>query len=86
MEFDGGVAIVTRSITEHTDGHVLALRDGCLIGHPAALGEVVPAREEREGFVQLSHEMIRLGSLLVEQRLIVYRHQTRTQPLGQVRP
>lgn len=74
VELEGGVAIVTAPISDETSGHVVGLRDGHLVGMAAGLEDVSEAREGTEGFAQLAYQMIRLGSSVIEQRLLVYRH------------
>jgi len=74
VQFGDGVAIVSLPISDQAAGHVLTLRDGFLVGHAAAVNDVAPVGDESEGFVQLAHKLIRLGSLLIEERLLVYRH------------
>jgi len=40
---------------------------------PVDLGDIMGADEASEGFAQLAYQMIRLGSAVIEQRLLVYR-------------
>ena len=70
---DYGIGIVTEPIAKDSPGHVLTVRDGAVVGLEAALRETTPAGPDSTGFVQLAHQLIRLGSYVIEERLIVYR-------------
>jgi len=72
-EWAGSVGIVTKSITEKSTGHVLLHKDGIIIGVEASLEDVEPVDESNEGFAQLGYQLIKLGSHVIEQKLIVYR-------------
>jgi len=69
----GTVGIVSQPITEQHPGHVLIHKDGCILGRNITLGEVVLAGENSEGFAQLGYFLIKLGSHVIEKKLIVYR-------------
>lgn len=71
-EWAGSVGIVTRPITEEI-GHVLVHKDGYIIGLNASIEDVEPAGQDCEGFAQLGYHLIKLGSHVIEQKLIVYR-------------
>ena len=70
---DYGVGIVTEPIAEDSPGHVLTVREGAVVGMDVALEATTPAGPDSNGFVQLAHQLIRLGSYVIEERLIVYR-------------
>lgn len=70
-DWGGSVGIVTRPITEENIGHVLVHKDGYIVGMDASLEEVEPAGEDSEGFAQLGYHLIKLGSHVIEQKLIV---------------
>ena len=73
-EWFAAVGIVTKPITEKNRGHVLLLRDGVIVGVEASLEDVELADESSEGFAQLGYQLIKLGSHVIEQKLIVYRN------------
>jgi hypothetical protein len=50
---------------------VLVHRDGCIFGVQVTLGDVVPADRNHAGFAQLAYSLIKLGSHVIEARLIV---------------
>jgi len=72
-EWTGCVGIVTRSITEQSTGHVLVHKDGSIMGMDATIEDVEPVDENNEGFAQLGYHLIKLGSHVIEQKLIAYR-------------
>ncbi len=74
VHLEGGVGVVTAPVTDSATGHVLTLRDGFLVGMPVDLADVTAAGEASEGFAQPACKTIRLGSSVIEQRLLVYRH------------
>jgi hypothetical protein len=69
----GEVGIVSRPISRGGAGHVLTLDDGHVVGANASIDEVRAAGDDSTGFVQLATSLIKLGSHVIEQRLIVYR-------------
>ncbi len=71
--WEGEAGIVTQPISQDSPGHVLVYQDGAVSGVPVTLGEVEPAGESSQGFAQLGYQLIKLGSLVIEQKLIVYR-------------
>ena len=68
----GSVGIVTRPITEENMGHVLVHKDGFILGMEASIEDVEVAGQDSEGFAQLGYHLIKLGSHVIEQKLIVY--------------
>jgi hypothetical protein len=69
----GAGGVVSQPITEDAIGHVLTLRDGRLVGIPATMEDVVSADEDSQGFTQLAYSLIKLGSHIIEQKLLLYR-------------
>ena len=69
----GEVGIVSRPITRESAGHVLTLQDGCIVGDNASIEGVQAVGDDSAGFVQLATSLIKLGSHVIEKRLIVYR-------------
>ena len=72
-EWAGTVGVVSRPIAEQTTGHALVLKEGSIMGVEASIGEVELADEGSEGFAQLGYQLIKLGSHVIEQKLILYR-------------
>ena len=72
-ECAGSVGIVTRPIAEQNTGHVLVYKDGSIFGLNASIEDVGLVDESSEGFAQLGYHLIKLGSQVIEQKLIVYR-------------
>jgi hypothetical protein len=72
-EWAGSVGIVTRPITEQNPGHVLVHKDGAILGMDASIEDIDVANESSEGFAQLGYLLIKLGSHVIEQKLILYR-------------
>jgi len=71
-EWAGSVGIVTRAITEQNTGHVLLHKDGSILGMDASIADVELVDESSEGFAQLGYHLIKLGSHVIEKKLIVY--------------
>lgn len=69
-EWDGVAGIVTQRITQANKGHVLVHREGCILGVTASIEDVVLADTSSQGFAQLAYNLIKLGSHVIEQRLI----------------
>ena len=67
----GLVGIVTRPITEQNIGHVLVHKDGSILGMDASIEDVELVDESNEGFAQLGYNLIKLGSLVIERKLIL---------------
>ena len=70
----GAVGVVSQPITADNPGHVLILHEEHLQGVPASNEDVGFANEDSAGFAQLASNLIKLGSHVLEKRLIVYRH------------
>lgn len=69
----GAVGVVSQPITAGSPGHVLILRGEHLLGVPTSVEDVEFADEDSVGFAQLASNLIKLGSHVLEKRLIVYR-------------
>jgi hypothetical protein len=69
-EMSGTTGIVTKPITEESPGHVLIIRDGNIIGVEASFEDVTPADGSTGGFAQLAYNLIKLGSHVIEKRLL----------------
>lgn len=69
-EWDGVVGVVTQPITQDNMGHVLVHKDGCIFGVKASIEDVVLADISSQGFAQLAYNLIKLGSHVIEQKLI----------------
>jgi hypothetical protein len=65
-----GVGIVTSPIAVQRPGHVLTLRGDELIGVAATIEDVRLADEDRDGYVQLAVHLIKLGSHVIEGRIV----------------
>ncbi len=72
-ERHGEVGIVSKPITHGSAGHVLTLHNGCIVGESASIEDIQAAGEDSIGFAQLANSLIKLGSHVIEKRLIVYR-------------
>ena len=72
-EWAGSVGIVTQPIAKETTGHVLVHKEGVILGMDASSKDVELASESGEGFAQLGYQLIKLGSHVIEQKLILYR-------------
>jgi hypothetical protein len=62
--------ILSQPITAESAGHALTLQDGWIIGVEASFEDIVPADESYVGFAQLAYNLIKLGSHVIERRLI----------------
>ena len=71
-EWAGLVGIVTRPITEENVGYVLVHKNGYIFGIDVSIEDVELADQESEGFAQLGYHLIKLGSHVIEQKLMVY--------------
>jgi hypothetical protein len=69
-EWNGFVGIVTQPITEDSAGHVLVEKAGYILGIRVSIGDVLPADKSSQGFAQLAYNLIKLGSHVIEKRLI----------------
>ena len=72
-KLSGAVGVVSQPITADNPGHVLILQAGLLRGVTATIDDVELADEDSAGFAQLASNLIKLGSHVLEKRLIVYR-------------
>jgi hypothetical protein len=69
-EMVGTTGIVSKPITEEDPGHVLIIRDGYIVGVEVSIEDVTPADESTQGFAQLAYNLIKLGSHVIEKRLL----------------
>jgi hypothetical protein len=69
-EMVGITGIVSKPITEEDPGHVLFIRNGYIVGVEAPFEDVTPADENSQGFAQLAYNLIKLGSHVIEKRLL----------------
>lgn len=72
-DISGTVGIVTRPITTQSLGHVLMHQEGYILGLEASIDDVKPVDESSEGFAQLGYHLIKLGSHVIEQKLMTHR-------------
>ena len=72
-DWSGRVGIVSQPISEQHPGHVLIHNDGCILGRNTTIDQVELVGETSEGFAQLGYFLIKLGSYVIEKKLIVYR-------------
>jgi hypothetical protein len=66
----GTAGIISRPVTEEKPGHALIIRDGYIVGVEASLEDIVPAEVGSQGFAQLAYNLIKLGSHVIEKRLL----------------
>ena len=69
-ELSGTTGIVSKPIAEERPGHVLIIRDGHIVGVEASFDDVSLADENAQGFAQLAYNLIKLGSHVIEKRLL----------------
>ena len=69
-EREGISGIVSRPATEGSKGHALVHLDEYILGLDFSVDDVRIADESSEGFAQLAYSLIKLGSHVIEQRLI----------------
>jgi ribosomal protein L24 len=67
----GKSGVVCRPIGSTQPGQVLVLNDGLITGVRVSADEVDLANESSDGFAQLAYQIIKLGSHIIEQRLLV---------------
>ena len=72
-EWERTAGIVTLPISKQNTGHVLLHKDGAILGIDVSMDDVERADERCEGFAQLGYQLIKLGSHVIEQKLIVHR-------------
>ena len=70
QQWHGFTGVVSLPITEESTGHVLVYADGHILGVEVSSEDVVLADESSEGFAQLAYALIKLGSHVIEKRLI----------------
>ena len=73
LDWIGSVGIVTQPISEEKSGHVLIYSDDSIVGMDVSVQDVKLADESSAGFAQLGYHLIKLGSLVIEKKLLVYR-------------
>lgn len=66
----GYSAVVSAPVKPGKDGHVLLLSEGHLEGVSVAVEEITPADDAALGFAQLASTLIKLGSHVIEKRII----------------
>ena len=69
-ECEGLVGVITQPISPEQTGHVLLLKDGYLRGIDASRDDLVLADKSDQGFAQLAYNLIKLGSHVIEERLL----------------
>lgn len=72
-EHAGRNGVVSRAISPDSDGEVLVYSDRGIAGVVVSHSDVEMAGDAVEGWAQLAHTLIRLGSHIIEQRLLSYR-------------
>ncbi|MHB8933401.1 MAG: hypothetical protein ACYC6H_08050 [Bellilinea sp.] len=70
-DWHGLVGVVSQAITEDHPGHVLVYKDGSIFGVKVVVQDVTLADSGHQGFAQLAYQLIKLGSHVIEQRLLV---------------
>ena len=70
-DWNGSVGVVSQAITEAHPGQVLVHKDGCIFGVEVSMQDVVLADRSNQGFAQLAYHLIKLGSHVIEKRLLV---------------
>lgn len=68
--WEGVVGIVTQPITAERSGHVLVHKDGFILGIEASMDDLALADKSNRGFAQLAYNLIKLGSHVIEERLL----------------
>lgn len=69
-EASGCVGIVSQPVTEQSPGHVLIHKDGYIQGVKVSIDDCVPVDINAEGFAQLAYNLIKLGSYVIEKKLL----------------
>ena len=69
-DFEGTAGIVSKPYTEEKGGHVLIHKDGNVLGIACTIDEVKLADEKSSGFAQLAYSLIKLGSHVIDKKLI----------------
>ena len=70
-DWNGLVGVVSQAITEEHLGHVLVYKDSCIFGVKVSIQDVILADSSNQGFAQLAYHLIKLGSHVIEKRLLV---------------
>jgi hypothetical protein len=70
QEMEGLGGVVSQPISEESAGYVLVTMDGYIRGLEASIEDVALADEASRGYVQLAYNLIKLGSHVIESRLI----------------
>ena len=71
-DYAGNVGIVSMPITEQLPGHVLVHKDGFILGRDVSIDAIQDVDESSEGFAQLGYFLIKLGSHVIEKKLLLY--------------
>ena len=69
-EWQGQSAVVCAPAKPGQDGHVLLLSDGFIRGVSVSVEDITLADEDARGFAQLASNLIKLGSHVIEKRII----------------
>jgi hypothetical protein len=69
-EWQGQSAVVCAPAKPGKDGHVLVLSDGFIQGVSVSVEDITLADEDALGFAQLASNLIKLGSHVIEKRII----------------
>jgi len=70
-DWNGFVGVVSQAITVGYPGHVLVHKDGSIFGVKVSIRDVIIADSSTQGFAQLAYTLIKLGSHVIEKRLLV---------------
>lgn len=66
----GVFGVISSAEDSRGTGQMLTLRHGSLVGMAVDWHDIRPATDADTGAAQLAHELIRLGSHIIEKRLI----------------
>ena len=66
----GCVGVVTRPVTEQARGHVHIHKDRYIQGLDISQEDVLEVDRHAEGFAQLAYNLVKLGSHVIEQKLL----------------
>ena len=69
-ERQGQSAVVCAPAKPGKDGHVLLLSEGFIRGVSVSVEDISLAEEDARGFAQLASNLIKLGSHVIEKRII----------------
>jgi len=70
QQWNGVAGIVCQPISEERTGHVLIHASGYIRGIEVSFEDVILAEEKSKGFAQLAYNLIKLGSHVIEKRLL----------------